>query len=772
MNKEKLLQDYIFTAKYSRIKNGKKEIWEEAVSRVMQMHYKQLELLNVDMDKMKPYLDIVTKAYLNKEILGAQRALQWGGDQIFKHNFRLYNCAASHINRPKFFSELMYVLLTGAGVGYSVQKHHINKLPIVRALTDKICMHEVEDSIEGWADAINILVESYYNTHDKIEYDFSKIRPKGFLIAGEFKAPGYEPLKKALNLINNIFKTAVDRKLTSLEAHEIACIIADAVISGGVRRSALISLFSINDEDMLKCKTGDWFYKKPYLSRSNNSAVILPDTPITQYEKIFNYVKEYGEPGFAFLPDTEVVVNPCFEVGMYPHLLDDTGNIIDSGFSICNLTEINGKKIMSEQNFYDAAKAASILGTIQASYIDFKYVSNSTKKIVERDSLIGVGITGMAESQEILFNAEFQTKAAEIVKATNKEISKIIGINSAVRTTVIKPSGTSSLLLGTSSGIHPFHYYRFIRNVQANANEQSLHIMEEINPNMVQNSVWNSEDKVISFPIEKEESSILISEDLSAIDLLKLVKSTYINWIKPGTDLENTNQGKIPSNLTHNVSNTITVNDGEWDDVKKYIWENRNFFSGISLIPSSGDLNYSQSPFIKVLDEVELSEQYGPAAILAGGLNIDGIHVFGDLWVAIDTALNKGEELVFNVNNLLNTIKEHIEISPDKSKAWFDYYEDGLKLDNINSIISKLQDTLKKKKDWVERFNKFSYKYFDGDIITTGECLKRVSIFHQWNQLQFSKNIHWEDYDWIKVIKEAGSDIASSCNGGSCEINF
>jgi ribonucleoside-diphosphate reductase alpha chain len=773
MNKEKLLQDYIFTAKYSRIKNNKKETWEDSVNRVMQMHQKQLELKGVDMEKMTPYLNLVKKAYLNKEILGAQRALQWGGDQIFKHNFRLYNCSASHANRISFFDDLMYVLLTGAGVGYSVQKHHVEQLPVIQTVYPEIYVHTVEDSIEGWAYAIKALTRSYFvpGFGNTIKYDFSKIRKKGELIACEFKSPGHKPLEKALGLINLVFKNAIGRKLTPLEVHEIACIIADAVISGGVRRSALISLFSVDDEDMLKCKTGDWFYKKPYLARSNNSAVILPNTPKHQYEEIFRYVKEYGEPGFAFLPDAEMVVNPCFEVGMYPHLLDEEGNITGSGFSVCNLTTINGKSITDEESFYAAAKTAAILGTIQASYTDFKYVSDTTKEIVERDALIGVSITGMAENQDILFNPEYQTIAAEIVKTFNREVAEIIGINSAVRTTVIKPEGTTSLMLGTASGIHPFHYYRYIRNVQANSFEQSVQIMESVNPEMVKDSVWSAGDKVISFPIEKDDSAILISEDLSAIKLLELVKSTYINWIKPGTDLENTNQGKIPRTITHNVSNTITVQDDEWEEVEQYIWDNKEFFSGISLIPASGDLNYAQAPYIKVLDEVELSELYGPASILAGGLNVDGIHAFGDLWVAIDTAMGKGESLVFEENKLTDIIKKHIYVS-SAGEASFNYSENGLRLDNVNSILATMQDSLKKKKEWVDRFNRFSYKYFDGDIVTTGECLKRVSIFHQWNQLLFAKNVHWEDYTWVKTVKEAGSDIATACSGGSCEIIY
>jgi len=362
-----------------------------------------------------------------------------------------------------------------------------------------------------------------------------------------------------------------------------------------------------------------------------------------------------------------------------------------------------------------------------------------------------------------------QRNAAKIVKDANKEMAKILGINHAARTTVIKPSGTASLLLNTSSGIHPFHYHRYIRNIQANNMEQAVQIMEEINPKTVENSVWGTEDKVISFPIEKDESAVMIADDLPAIKLLDLVKSTYQNWIVNGTNLNNDTQKGIPKGITHNVSNTITVRETEWEDVKEYIWENRAFFSGISLIPESGDLSYQQAPFIKVLDELELAELYGSAAILAGGLNVDGIHAFNNLWIAIDTALGKGENLEFNMKEILKLIENNTKTLVG-GITQFIYQPDGVMLSDINAIISYHKNKLNKKKDWVRRFNAFATKYFFGDIDTTGKCLKQVSIFHKWNQLQSIKNIYWEDYEWKTIKKLAGEDIAAACHGGSCII--
>jgi len=773
MQKSNLLQDYIFVSKYSRIIGNRKETWEEATVRVFNMHRSFLKSKNKLIEELEVYLQQAEEAYKNQEVLGAQRSLQWGGEQLLKHHFRMYNCAASHADRPRFFAELMYVLLAGAGVGYSVQKNHVDKLPVITGTTNTTVqnIYVVEDSIEGWADAVDHLIKSFFYGEYIALFDYSKIRPKGSIISGGFKAPGYRPLEKAINLLKDVLKQAVGRKLNPIEVHEISCIIADAVISGGVRRSALLSIFSADDDEMMSCKTGNWYYKKPYLARANNSAAILPNTSKETYDKLYKAVKQYGEPGFVFLPNEDVTLNPCVEVGMYPILKDDNDNTIGSGFGVCNLTEINGSKIRTEEDFYKAARNAAIIGTIQATYTDFKYVTENTKRIVERDSLIGVGITGMAENSEILFDPEIQRKAALIVKETNYKIAKLLGINPAARTTVIKPSGNSSSLLGTSSGIHPFHHHRYIRNVQANEDDQAFKIMKKVNPRLITKSVWGKNDYIVSFPIEKDEDKVLISEDLSAIKLLELVKLTQANWIKYGTRLDQENQTGVTKEITHNVSNTITVRPEEWEEVKEFIWENRDNFSGVSLIPSSGDLDYNQSPFIKVYDEVELAEMYGPAAILAGGLNVDGIHAFGDLWTAIDTALGKGEDLTFNKDTIGKMVSDGISnIIGDIYQ--FEYKSNGVNMTNVNELIDIKLNQLKKKKEWVSRFKKFANKYLAGNLDVTGECLKRVSIFHQWNQIQSGRKVYWEDYDWTEGNKEAGSEIAAACHGGACDINL
>lgn len=438
----------------------------------------------------------------------------------------------------------------------------------------------------------------------------------------------------------------------------------------------------------------------------------------------------------------------------------------ESGFSFCNLTEIVGKHIKTEQDFYDACRYASILGTIQAAYTDMPYLGKVTEDIVKRDALIGVGITGMAECPSILFDPEVQRRGAEIVKRTNQEVADFIGINHAARTTVIKPSGNSAAMTNTSSGIHPFHSRRFIRNVQVNKQEQAGQIMLETNPNMVRESVGNKNDYVISFPMELNGDEIVKNEQ-TPLEFLELVKLTQQNWIEYGTNFDHPSY-KVDPSLRHNVSNTCTVTPESWDIVKDFLWDNKKYFCGVSMLGSTGDLDYPQAPFTEVLDEVQLAERYGPAAILAGGLNIDAIHAFGDLWRAIDTALGRGESLELSMDDITKIIKENTKFTDNGTE--FMYKINGVVVSDINAIIGHLQDKIDMKKDWVRRFNKFASKYLNGDTTTTGHCLKHVSIFHQWNQIVSHKDVDWNSVKWEEVLKESGSDTASACSGGACEI--
>lgn len=773
VNSRKEIGDYIFVSKYARTVHGKKETWDQSVDRVMEMHWKHLadDMIISDslLDDLSKEMNFAEKLYRNQIILGAQRALQYGGETLLKHVARNYNCAGSYANRISFFQELMYLLLCGSGTGYSVQKVHVNQLPKMKGVDmSKQTTYVIDDSIEGWSHAVNALIESHYFGLPEVVFDSSRVRPKGAFITGGFRAPGPEPLMKCLSKMSKVLGKIRGRKATPFEVHRLACLIADAVISGGIRRSALLCQFDADDREMLTCKTGGWFSEYPELARANNSAIILPSTPKEVYENIFSSIKQFGEPGIIFSFHPDIVYNPCVEVSGYPQI--EINGEIQYGWFFCNLTEINGSKIKTKEEFFDACRGASVLGTIQASYTSFKVLTEASRLIAERDALIGVGITGMCENPEILFNPEIQDEGARLVQKTNVKMAGIIGINPAARCTVVKPSGNSSQLLGcTSSGIHKFPFKRFIRNIQAANTEQALRYVKEINPMMVKPSVYNKEvESVISFPVELDDN-VLTSEYSSAIDFLEMVRMTKAHWIENGTNFDHPFYKEYPkfARMRMNVSNTCMVKDDEWDDVKEYVWNNRNVFSGISFLPKGGDLLYPQAPYTSVLDEKELAERYGAGAILAGGLIVDGLAVFNDdLWLACDVAMGRNpHHLTLTDQDITDFILSHLK----NGKLLVEV--NGVMISDVNAISSHLRSLVDKKIDWVRRFKKFAGKYLGGDLTKTEFCLKHVSLFHRWQKLKDMKHIDWSLItDWDEEWVDAGSTVAQACSGGSCEL--
>lgn len=773
VNSRKEIGDYIFVSKYARTVNGKKETWDESIDRVMEMHWRHLAddmtISDSSLDDLSKEMSFAEKLYRNQVILGAQRALQYGGNTLLKHHARNYNCAGSYANRISFFQELMYLLLCGSGTGYSVQKVHVNQLPKMKGVdTSKQTTYVIDDSIEGWSHAVNALIESHYFGLPEVVFDSSRVRPKGAFITGGFRAPGPEPLMKCLSKMDKVLRRIRGRKATPFEVHRLACLIADAVISGGIRRSALLCQFDADDREMLTCKTGGWFSEFPELARANNSAIILPSTPKEVYENIFSSIKQFGEPGIIFSFHPDIVYNPCVEVSGYPQI--EINGEIQYGWFFCNLTEINGSKIKTKEEFFDACRGASVLGTIQASYTSFKVLTKASRLIAERDALIGVGITGMCENPEILFNPEIQDEGARLVQKTNVKMSRIIGINPAARCTVVKPSGNSSQLLGcTSSGIHKFPFKRFIRNIQAANTEQALRYVKEINPMMVKPSVYDKEvESVISFPVELDDN-VLTSEYSSAVDFLEMVKMTKAHWIENGTNFDHQFYKKHPkfAKMRMNVSNTCMVKDDEWDEVKEYVWNNRDVFSGISFLPKGGDLLYPQAPYTSVLDEKELAERYGAGAILAGGLIVDGLAVFNDdLWLACDVAMGRNtHHLTLTDQDITNFILSHLK----NGKLLVEV--NGVMISDVNAISSHLQSLVDKKIDWVRRFKKFAGKYLGGDLTKTEFCLKHVSLFHRWQKLKDMKHIDWSSItDWDEEWVDAGSTVAQGCAGGACEL--
>lgn len=734
LNMRGVLSDAKFYESYSRYGKELKryETWDESVERVMNMHREKLkEHMTPELEDLILYAEL---AYKDQLILGAQRALQFGGDQILKHNIKLYNCVSSHCNRPAFFGECMYMLLCGAGAGFSVQSHHVTQLPKIAERREEPMTYSVEDSIEGWSEAIDVLMSSYFISGAKhpeysghpVHFDLTSIRPKGSEISGGFLAPGPNPLRKALDNIErrlNQVINSIDSELTPIVCYDIIMYAADAVISGGVRRSATICMFSPEDEEMLSAKTGNWFVENPQRARSNNSAMILRDevTRLT-FSGIMEKIKQFGEPAFVFTDDLEFTFNPCVEIGKLP--ITETGV---SGWQGCNLTEINGAKCVDKTSFKRACKASAILGTIQASYTDFEFLPPETKEIFEREALIGCSITGWMNNPELLFDKEVLQNNAQYILQVNKEVAKMININPAARATCAKPSGNASVILQTESGIHGAHSPKFIRNAQMDKTGVVAKLLKETNPDMVEDSVWSTAgtDYCISFPVVVPEGSVFKS-DLLGVKQLEAVKIAQENWVEYGTDESLCTDPR----LRHNISNTITVDD--WDEVEDYVFKNRHIFAGISFMAAAGDKAFAQAPFTEVKEPEDVLAEYGVASMFASGLVVDGLQAFDDnLWLAIDTAMGYGE-----------TLEE----------------------ENHKHLM---------KRDWVRRFFKFDKSYWVSDGITAGDCLKDVYNIHLWERI--TKN--YLEIDWVrdlgaKQFTSVDTMGAVACSGDSCEIVF
>jgi ribonucleoside-diphosphate reductase alpha chain len=710
------------------------ENWEDSVERVMNMHRTKYKKVLDGNDELNKEFEIAKKAYLNKEILGSQRALQFGGAPMLKHEAKMFNCVSAYVDRVEFFQECMYWLLCGCGVGFSVQRKHVNKLPPLRAREKKAKTFVIPDSIEGWSDAIGVLISSYatgevpfpeYQGHH-VAFDYSKIRPKGSKISGGFKAPGPDGLRNSIGKIEELLNAHVGRKqnakFSSIIAYDIVMHMSNAVLSGGVRRSATICLFSHYDQEMLTAKTGNWLATNPQRARSNNSAVLIRDRVTKeQFDNIMESVREYGEPGFVFTESEDIVYNPCVEIGMYPQTEEG-----ESGAEGCNLVEINGSLCTTPEKFYAACEAASIMGTLQAGYTNFKYVSKASKKIFEREALIGVSVTGWTNNPDVLFDPEVQRKGAEIVKATNKRVADMIRINQAARTTCVKPSGNASVLLSTASGIHGEHAPMYFRNMQMNKDNEIAKIFAEHNPCAVEESVWNANgtDWIFSIPVVAKDDS-LFKRDLVGVKQLELVKLTQQNWVEYGTNRELC----VHPDTRHNVSNTIQVSD--WDEVADYIYENRKYFAGISLLGIMGDKAYAQAPFTEVFSKEQLLEFYGDAALFASGLIVDGMYAFNNnLWEACDKVL----------------------FPPDPD----DYGEVNFQ-----------------QQDWVRRSIKFADNYFDGDVGQMTHCLKDIHNYHKWvHIMRHLRKIDWNETNLSPNYIEVDTLASASCVGGACEVNF
>lgn len=575
----KILSDITIFDKYAKYIPSlkRRETWAEICTRYEDMLVKKYPSLS---STIVSYMDYIR----NKQILPSMRGLQFAGIAIDRNNARLYNCAYLPIDHYLAFSEIMFLLLGGTGVGYSVQKHHVEKLPSIRK-PERFKKYLIGDSLEGWADAIKILMKSYFGKTDGIgpRFDFGDIRPKGSrLVTAGGKAPGPEPLRICLTHIQSIFESKKNGdKLSSLEVHDICCHIANSVLSGGIRRSAMISLFSLDDQEMLTCKYGNWWELNEQRGRANNSAVILRSR--IKKKEFLNLWKKVelsraGEPGIYFTNDIEIGTNPCAEISL-------------RAFQFCNLVEINGSDISTELQFIERTKAAAFFATLQAGFTDFHYLRSIWQKTTEKEALIGVGITGLASCK---IKDSWLKDAASVVKRTNKETADRIGINQSARCTTIKPSGTTSCVLGTSSGIHAWYSSYYLRRIRVTKNNPLWIYLSENHSEITEDDLLRGHDTgIIKIPQQVNTNAITRSSE-SVFDFLERIKTYSIQWIK---------KGHRSGPNTNNVSATVSIKDSQWLNVGEWMWANKKYFNGLSVLPYDGG-TYKQPPF----EEISKSE--------------------------------------------------------------------------------------------------------------------------------------------------------------------
>ena len=585
----------------------RRETWTELVTRNKEMHQTKFP-------QLKNEIEEAYKLVYAKKVLPSMRSLQFAGKPIELNNARIFNCSFLPIDDWRSFSEIMFLLLSGCGVGYSVQTHHVDQLPEIKVPT-KQKRYLIGDSIEGWADAVRMLCKAYFTGAPLPLFDFRDIRAKGAqLITVGGKAPGPEPLKECLFNLQKVFdrKQNGDR-LTSIDAHDMACHIADAVLSGGIRRAALISLFNLDDEAMLTCKFGNWWEENPQRGRANNSAVVMRHK--IDEEEFFKLWKKIelsgsGEPGIYFSNDKDWGTNPCCEIAL-------------RSYQFCNLCEVNVSNVESQEDLNERVRVGAFIGTLQAAYTDFHYLRDVWRKTTEKDALLGVGMTGIGSGTILAYDLK---KAADLAKEENARVAELIGVNKAARVTTVKPSGTSSLVLGTASGIHAWHNDFYIRRIRVGKNEAIYSYLAANHPELVEDDFFKPTiQAVISVPQRAPQGSILRTENV--MDMLERVKKFNMQWVK---------KGHRKGANTNNVSATVSIQEGEWEQVGQWMWENRNTFNGLSVLPYFGG-TYKQAPFEDITEE-----QFNEMAQHLHSIDLSKVVEFSDETALMDQAACAG----------------------------------------------------------------------------------------------------------------------------------
>ena len=728
-----------------REQDSRYETWDEACEDIIDGHRKKYEGIDIEEELQKALLKMKSQS-----ILASQRSLQYRYQQIEKSNARMYNCSTTYAARNDVFQKVFWLGLNGCGVGISILKPFVANLSKIKIRENGTKTYIVQDSIEGWADSLGVLMSSYFVDKQpfpeyagyKIKFDYSLIREKGAFITGGFKAPGSDGLKQSLENIEKLLSLWIAKEgdtIRPILAFDILCYSADAVLSGGIRRSALNMIVDPNDSEMIYAKTGNWRQENPQRGRSNNSVLLLrSETTKQQFKDIVELNKGDNDIGFAFANSWFDIFNPCFEILLVPMLYygnpqeisyEELESFIRTneeilGISFCNLSEQNAEKALTEKEFFENCEAATIIGTLQAGYTNFPYLGKITEEIVKRESLIGVSITGWMNNP-MLFNKELLIKGAQIVKDTNKRIAKLININQAARTTCVKPSGNSSVVLGTASGIHSEHSEEYFRIMQLNKELDSAKWLKKNMPFMLEESVWSNtnSDYAVFVPIKNPENG-LFKKDMKGIKHLEFIKLVQTYWVNEGTNKELC----IYPNVNHNCSNTVIIDD--MNKIVDYIWENKTYFTAVSFVSDHGDREFIQAPFTSVSNLNDIVKNYGKGSVFVSGLIVDGLHYFNnDLWSAC-------------------------KIVEDKS----------IKLEGTKEQVLL-------KKYWISRVKKFAKNFFNGDMQKTIYCIKDVHLLHKWEII----NRQFKSVDFNKILtkpeyKDVSDYSATACSGGSCEI--
>jgi len=727
----KLYSDYL---KWDPLK-GRYETWEEACDKVLNTHRLKYGSL------VDPLLEEIAESYYRREFLSSQRNLQFRGELILRNNAKIYNCCTTYGYAPDVFNKGFFVLLSGTGLGVSLKRKYVSQLPDLYKRGQRVKSFVIPDSIEGWSEAIKVLISSYchhpslYNDYfrHQVKFDYKLIRPKGAAISGGFKAPGPDGLKQSLerieDMLNRCIGDAERISFSSIIAYDIFMHLSDAVLSGGVRRSAMNIIMDPDDQDLVYAKTGNWRQTHPWRARSNNSVGLMRHSfTREEFAELVALNEGDNDLGFVFMSHEDEIFNPCFEIGF--NFYNQIRNRQESVFQFCNLNELNASACVDDQGqfsadkFFDLCRKASILGTLQAGYTDFPYLGKQTEEIVAGEALLGISITGWMTRPE-LFDAELLKKGAEIVKQTNKDIARLIGIRPAARTTTVKPSGNASVILKTASGIHPEHSRRYFRVMQLNKDTDTAKYLLELYPEMLEESLWSSTqtDWVVYVPCENDDK-VIIKDDMQGVKHLKLIELVQNTWVRYGKNEEYC----FNKQTNHNVSNTVIIDDK--DEVVNYIFDHQDSFTAVSFISPFGDKDYAQAPFTSVLNTKELVDRYGDAAIFMSGLIVDGLHYFNnDLWHAVKCVLDP-----------------KLPLSGTRSDVLL-------------------------KKDWLRRVKQFANNYFNDDLNATLYCMKDIHLWHKWVKIMR----RFEPVDFVSILQapdevDITQTAAMACSGGACEI--